>query len=250
MVPITWMFAGGLLGAAATAFAGLHGWKAFISNVLIGVAGVSCGGWLLALLTGSSGPSFEGFRLASMFVSLLGAAALLVSAHAFVGLLESHAPLHQDATSAPIEMSSAWIRHQHERNTMNHTMGAGRALHPLITAGLMGIFMLLGACASAPLAPDSAMDAARVAISNAEKTGAGQHAAPELGEAREKLARADEAVRGEEMQMAERFARESQVQAELASARTAATKAIAVNEEMKRGADALAEEIQRAGEPR
>ena len=47
---------------------------------------------------------------------------------------------------------------------------------------------------------------------------------------------------------AERFAQEARVQAELASARTASAKAAAVNKEMERGADALTEEMQRAGE--
>lgn len=130
---------------------------------------------------------------------------------------------------------------------MKQTLGVGRAL---MTAGLAAILMLVGACASTPPAPESALDAARVAISNAEKAEAGRFAGAELGEAREKLALADTATRDENMVMAERLARESQVQAELASARTAAAKAATVNEEMGRGADALAEEMQRAGEPK
>ena len=130
---------------------------------------------------------------------------------------------------------------------MNQTPGVGRAL---ITVGLTAILMLVGACASTPPAPESALDAARVAISNAEKADAGRFAGAELGEARDKLALADTATRNENMVVAERLARESKVQAELASARTAAAKAASVNEEMGRGADALAEEMQRAGEPK
>lgn len=127
---------------------------------------------------------------------------------------------------------------------------ANPSLRPIVTAGLMGLLMLLAACASAPPAPDSALDAAKVAISNAEKADAGQFAAAELSEARQKLASADSAVGEENMILAERFAQESRVQAELASARTDAAKAAAVNEEMERGADALTEEMQRAGEAR
>ena len=82
------------------------------------------------------------------------------------------------------------------------------------------------------------------------KAEAGQFAAAELAEAREKLALADNAVKEESMVAAERFARESRVQAELASARTATAKTAAVNKEMERGADALSEEMQRAGESR
>ena len=131
---------------------------------------------------------------------------------------------------------------------MNNTSRVSPRLRPLIAAGLMGVLMLLGACASMPPAPDSALDAAKVAISNAEKADAGQFAGAELGEAREKLASADSAVREENMIAAERFAQEARVQAELASARTASAKAAAVNKEMERGADALTEEMQRAGE--
>jgi len=131
---------------------------------------------------------------------------------------------------------------------MNNTSRVNPRLRPLIAAGLMGVLMLLGACASTPPAPDSALDAAKVAISNAEKADAGQFAGAELGEAREKLASADSAVREENMIAAERFAQEARVQAELASARTASAKAAAVNKEMERGADALTEEMQRAGE--
>lgn len=126
-----------------------------------------------------------------------------------------------------------------------------QARHALVAcrvAGLAGILMLATACASAPPAPDAAIDAAKVAIANAEKADAGHFAGAELGEARRKLASADEAVKGESMILAERFAQESRVQAELASARTEAAKAAAVNKEMERGADALAEEMERAGE--
>lgn len=117
-------------------------------------------------------------------------------------------------------------------------------------AALAGTLALVAACASAPPAPDAAIDAAKVAIANAEKSDASHHAGAELGEARQKLASADAAVADENMILAERFAQESRVQAELASARTEAAKAAAVNKEMERGADALNEELERAGEPR
>ena len=123
-------------------------------------------------------------------------------------------------------------------------------MRSLVAAGLTAMLMLVAACASTPLAPVAALDAAKVAISDAEKADAGHFAGAELGEARQKLALADTAVRAESMVQAERFAQQSRVQAELASARTAAAKAAAVNKEMERGADALTEELQRAGESR
>ena len=48
------------------------------------------------------------------------------------------------------------------------------------------------------------------------------------------------------MIMAERFAEESRAEAELASAKTAATKANAVNTEMRRSTGTLIEEMQRS----
>jgi len=120
---------------------------------------------------------------------------------------------------------------------------------PFAAAGLAGALMLLGACASTPPAPDSALDAARTAISNAERADASHYAGAELGEARQKLALADDAVRADSMVLAEQLAQNSRVQAELASARTATAKAAEVNKEMELGADALTEEMQRAGEP-
>lgn len=133
---------------------------------------------------------------------------------------------------------------------MNDRSISGRSPRPLLAAGMAGTLMLLGACASEPLVPDSALDAAKVAISNADKAGAGEHANAELAEARARLTLADNAVKEDDMVVAERFARESQVQAELASARTAAAKAAAVNRDMERGTEAMTEEMQRAGDQR
>lgn len=133
---------------------------------------------------------------------------------------------------------------------MNNLSRAIRSARPFIAAGLTGLLMLVAACASAPPAPDAALEAAKVAISNAEKADASHYAGAELGEARQKLASADNAVRDESMILADRLAQESRVQAELASARTEAAKALEVNKEMERGADALTEELQRAGEPK
>ena len=130
---------------------------------------------------------------------------------------------------------------------MNMTTDSSLRRSPFAAAGLVATLALLVGCASAPPVPESALDAARVAISNAEKSDANRHAGAELGEARQKLALADGAVRQESMIEAERLAQQARVQAELASARTAAAKAALVNAEMERGADALNEEMQRAG---
>jgi hypothetical protein len=113
-----------------------------------------------------------------------------------------------------------------------------------MAVGLTGVLML-AACASTPPAPTASLQAAQRAISNAEGAEAGRYAPAELSEARSKLASADTAVSEQRMTMAERFADESRVEAELASARTADVKATAVNDEMMRSNQTLIDEMQR-----
>jgi len=117
-------------------------------------------------------------------------------------------------------------------------------------AGLAGVILLAGACASPPPVPTRSLDAARTAVTTAEKADAGRFAAAELAAAREKLAQADSAVTGENMLAAERLAEQARVEAELASARTDAAKAMAVNADMRKGNDVLRDEMQRTGDQR
>lgn len=114
--------------------------------------------------------------------------------------------------------------------------------------GLAVGIVLLSACASAPMAPTTALTAARDAIASAEQAGARQHAGAELDEAQQKLVMAERSVSKDQMVEAERLARESTIVAELASARTESAKAAAINREMGRGADALNEEMRRMGD--
>jgi Domain of unknown function (DUF4398) len=103
----------------------------------------------------------------------------------------------------------------------------------------------LAACASTP-PPTADLQAARLAIANAEQVDASRYAGEELGEARAKLESADTAVKEQRMVIAARFADESRADAELASAKTGAAKADAVNAEMKRSNGTLVEEMQRS----
>ena len=123
----------------------------------------------------------------------------------------------------------------------------GRRIHT--AAGLAAAVVLLGACATTPPAPPTAsLNAARQAITTAEQSDARQYASAELDEANQKLAMANRAVTTENMIEADRYAQESRVVAELASARTESAKAAEINAEMSRGADALLEEMQRQGD--
>lgn len=113
---------------------------------------------------------------------------------------------------------------------------------------LVLMVLLLGACASAPVPPNEALAAARDAIVTAEESGARQYAGSELDEARQQLIKAEQAVDDENMTLAERHAYQARVSAELASARSESSKALAINREMERGAEALTEEMRRTGE--
>jgi uncharacterized membrane protein YeaQ/YmgE (transglycosylase-associated protein family) len=228
---VVWILLGALLGRCASALMGIREKQAIIRNVVLGIGGVILTGWILATLIGLPAFARGEFNISSMLISLMGATILLAA----VQLLRNR-------------FLNANTRNPGETPAMNSTRRQFPGLRPLVAAGVTGLFMFFTACASTPEAPDSALDAAKVAISNAEKAEAGQFASAELGQARDKLASANSALQEENMISAERFAQESRVQAELASARTAAAKAAAVNKEMERGADALTEEMQRAGE--
>jgi Domain of unknown function (DUF4398) len=109
----------------------------------------------------------------------------------------------------------------------------------------VGGALLLAACASTPPEPTVALKAAEQAIAAADQTRVADAASPELSEAREKLTAARAAVQDKQMVEAERLAMESRVDAELASAKIEASKAKAVNDEMKRSTDTLTQEMQR-----
>lgn len=123
--------------------------------------------------------------------------------------------------------------------------GFSRLAMPALLASL-----LLAGCASTPPVPQTSLDAARTAVVAAERFDAGRFAASELGDARQKLAMADAAVRDEDMELAGRLALESKVGAELAYAKTETAKAEAVNAEMRSSAEALRQEMQRSESPR
>jgi ABC-type lipoprotein export system ATPase subunit len=115
----------------------------------------------------------------------------------------------------------------------------------LTTAALTGAMLLVAACASTPRA---SLNEAKLAIEAAESADASHYATAELDEARQKLIAADAAVLKKEMLLADRYAQQSTVTAELATARTEAAKVQAVNAELERGVKALIEEIERTGD--
>ena len=115
---------------------------------------------------------------------------------------------------------------------------------PMLAAATLGSLML-AACASTPKPPDQAMELAQASITTAEQARVADYASPELGEAREKLAAAHNAVQGKNMVLAERLAEESRVDADLAIAKAGIGKANVVNDEMKKSTDTIKTEMQR-----
>lgn len=131
---------------------------------------------------------------------------------------------------------------------MRNTARSFTGLHLIIGVGLGFVILLLTACASIPEAPKSALTEAKVAITNAEKADASRYAGPDLVEARYRFAQANSAVTEEKMIEADRLAHQSRIAAELALARTEASKAKEVNEEISKGIDALNDEMRRSGD--
>ena len=115
-----------------------------------------------------------------------------------------------------------------------------------LLAALAGATLLGAGCASKPPAPTAQIQAAQQAIDGAERAQAAQHAAPELSQARSKLAAANSAMQDKEMEQATRLAAEALADAELATARTAAVKAQAANDEIRRSNRAVLEEMNRS----
>lgn len=113
---------------------------------------------------------------------------------------------------------------------------------------LVGITLFLSGCATTPVAPTAALDAARNAIVSAERNDARQYAAADLDEARQQLERAEAAVSKERMADARRYAERAAVAAGLASAKADAAKAAEINRQIRRSAEALEEEMRRTGE--
>lgn len=117
-------------------------------------------------------------------------------------------------------------------------------LRPLLASLLIACSML-SACAATPAAPAAALQAAELSIRNAERERVAEYAAPELTEARDKLAAAHAAVGRDDMTQARRLAEQARADAELASAKAEVGKASAVNAEMQKSIDILQQEISR-----
>lgn len=119
-----------------------------------------------------------------------------------------------------------------------------RGFTPYVAALAMTSILLAG-CSSPPKAPNEALQAAELAIATAEQARVADYASPELGEARSKLTAARTAVAKEEMVSAARLAEQARADAELATAKAAAAKAQAINNDLGKTINTLEQELQR-----
>jgi uncharacterized membrane protein YeaQ/YmgE (transglycosylase-associated protein family) len=73
---IIWLVVGGAIGWTASAV--MRTQEGMLLNVVVGIVGAALGGWLLSPLVGVSTINHSTFSAASLVVSFLGAAILLV----------------------------------------------------------------------------------------------------------------------------------------------------------------------------
>ena len=128
-----------------------------------------------------------------------------------------------------------------KKHGLHRVVHCGPAM--LLAAAVLG----LSACASTPPPPTDAINAAERAVKTAQDAGVVDYSSPELKSAREKLVQAREAVARDDMAAAAVLAEQARLDAELATAKTAAAKAQSVNDEMKKSNETLQQELNRNG---
>jgi len=132
-------------------------------------------------------------------------------------------------------------------STVTVTVAPARRLARVMAAA--SLIVLLGACASKGVAPVAEMATARASIAQAESAGATQSAPVELLSARDKLNRAEAAVRAEQFEQARRLATLAEADAELAERKSRVAKAQAAATELQRSNDLLRQELERKTRP-
>jgi uncharacterized membrane protein YdfJ with MMPL/SSD domain len=114
---------------------------------------------------------------------------------------------------------------------------------------IAGAVLALAACASVPQPPLDALQAADIAVTNAEKDNGAEFAPLEMRSAHEKLADAHaSALKTDEQSMTKsrQLADEARSDADLASSKARLAKADAVNQEMQKSGKALRQETKRS----
>jgi uncharacterized membrane protein YeaQ/YmgE (transglycosylase-associated protein family) len=79
---ILWLIVGGIVGWLASLIMKTDAQQGILLNVVVGIVGAFIGGWLISPLVGA-GTINEGFSIASLLVSLVGAVILLAIVNLF-----------------------------------------------------------------------------------------------------------------------------------------------------------------------
>jgi spore germination cell wall hydrolase CwlJ-like protein len=117
----------------------------------------------------------------------------------------------------------------------------------LLLVGVLGGFSLATGCATTP-PPSDLMDRTEDTLRQAEQSGAREHSPLELRFAQEKFSAAQAAMGREDYEEARRLAEQSIANAQLAQAKAAAAEARATAEQVRKGVEALREELLRMEE--
>jgi len=115
-------------------------------------------------------------------------------------------------------------------------------------AGIAATLVVLGACASNPIA-DEKIAVAKASVQRAEGSGAPEYAPVELATARDKLARAEKANADHDLQPATNFAEQANVDAQLAEASAQEHRAHKAAMEFDSGIQTLQQETLRSSPP-
>lgn len=121
----------------------------------------------------------------------------------------------------------------------------GRSRGAVAALTLTASLILLSACASPGVAPVSELATARASIAQAESAGALQLAPVEMLAARDKMSKAEAAVREERFVDSRRLAEQAMADAEVAERKSRAEKSSRSVEELKRANEALKQETLR-----
>ncbi len=117
---------------------------------------------------------------------------------------------------------------------------------PFIALSVIATTLLLGACASQGKAPVADLAVARNSLGKAESAGAAQYAPTELLSARDKLSRAEVAMKDKRFDDARVLSDEAAADADVAERKARAVKATQNAAELQRSNTVLGNELNRA----
>ena len=129
---------------------------------------------------------------------------------------------------------------------MKNLSMAGRGQFVFI---LLASTIALGACSSQGPKPDDALVKAKAAVDQAQNADTRQYAAVDLNNAVTKLQAANDASVKQQYKQAGYLAEESQVDAELALAKTQAAKAKESDKQVQKGNQALSNQVNQPSNP-